>query len=114
MEESNSEYSSQELKLSRFMKVLAHPARIAIMIKLAEKNLCLQREIVKGLPITDSVVSRHLLALEMAGLIKGKTAIYNSYYCINWDVFWEFSDQFHAIFNNFQKNAELLKCDRYQ
>lgn len=41
MEENYLEYSSQELKLIRAMKVLVHPARISIMIKLDKKNSCL-------------------------------------------------------------------------
>ena len=105
-------YSLQELKLSRFIKVLAHPARISIMIKLAEKNTCMQKGIIKGLPITDSVVARHLIALERGGLIKGKTSINDSCYCINWQAFEEFSDQFNAVFNNFKKKEEQLKCDK--
>ncbi|MHB1179309.1 MAG: ArsR/SmtB family transcription factor, partial [Daejeonella sp.] len=105
------EYEPIDKRLSNFMKAMAHPARVAIMIKLATTNRCIEGEVIDGLPLSNSVVAKHLYALQQAGLIKGTTTAIRSYYCINWDAFWEFSDNFQGIFKDFQNNAVAVNCD---
>lgn len=105
------EYEPIDKRLSNFMKAMAHPARVAIMIKLATNNRCIEGEIIDGMPLSKAAVAKHLYALQQAGLIKGTTTAIRSYYCINWDAFWEFSDNFHGIFKDFQNNAVAVNCD---
>jgi DNA-binding transcriptional ArsR family regulator len=49
---------------------MSHPARIAILKVLAQKNECICGEIVEILPLAQSTVSQHLKALK-GDLIKG-------------------------------------------
>ncbi|MFN3666588.1 MAG: ArsR/SmtB family transcription factor, partial [Sediminibacterium sp.] len=62
-------FAKKEQDLAAFAKALAHPARIAILKVLAQKNACICGEIVEVLPLAQSTVSQHLKELKEAGLI---------------------------------------------
>lgn len=96
--------------MAEFMLAMAHPARVAIMIKLAELNDCLVNEVVPNIPIPNKSVQRHLLALEYAGLIKGVTAENRSHYCIDWEIFGEFLRNFRQFFEDYAMRAAQLDC----
>lgn len=92
------EFSEEEQVLAEFAKAIGHPARIAILKTLAERNSCICGEIVEVLPLAQSTVSQHLKELQKAGLIKGTVEGVKSCYCINWETFSRFSDAFSKIF----------------
>lgn len=77
------EYSKQELALSKYAKALAHPARIAILNLLIDKQTCICGDIVEELPLSQSTVSQHLKELKAAGLIKGEIEGVSVCYCID-------------------------------
>jgi ArsR family transcriptional regulator len=104
------EFGKKEQDLANFAKAIAHPARIAILKVLAQKEECICGEIVEILPLAQSTVSQHLKALQQAGLIQGTIDGPRSCYCINWKIFSKFCDQFT---NSFSKLIELRK-DTYQ
>ena len=64
-------FLQKEQDLAAFAKAISHPARIAILKVLAQKNECICGEIVEILPLAQSTVSQHLKALKQAGLIDG-------------------------------------------
>lgn len=64
-------------------KALGHPARIAILKILAERNTCFCGDITEVLPLAQSTVSQHLKALKSAGLIKGDVEGVRTCYCLN-------------------------------
>jgi DNA-binding transcriptional ArsR family regulator len=74
-----------ENELAELSKALGHPARIAILKALAQRNTCVCGEIVDVLPLAQSTVSQHLKELKSAGLISGTVEGVKSCYCINWD-----------------------------
>ena len=47
-------FTQKEQELAEFAKALAHPARIAILKLLAQKNECICGEIVEVLPLSQS------------------------------------------------------------
>jgi ArsR family transcriptional regulator, arsenate/arsenite/antimonite-responsive transcriptional repressor len=100
------EFGKKEQDLANFAKAIAHPARIAILKVLAQRDACICGEIVEVLPLAQSTVSQHLKALLEAGLIDGTVDGPRSCYCINWKVFSKFCDQFT---NSFSKLIELRK-----
>lgn len=77
------DFDEEDIKLAEFAKALAHPARIAIMKKLAEQNMCICGEIVDVIPLAQATVSQHLKELRKAGLIDGSVDGVKSCYCIN-------------------------------
>jgi|GEM_PF-2331787 len=109
MEVKTSDYEPVEKQLAKFMRVLAHPARMAIMIRLARQESCTEG-VINDLPIEESSVAKHLKALEVAGLIKGNTSNLRSSYCINWYAFSDFHEQFNLIFKNSTEQARTQNC----
>ena len=79
------EFSDKFNRIADFAKAISHPARIAILKKLADENKCICGEIVEIMPLSQSTVSQHLKELKSAGLIQGEIEGVASKYCINWN-----------------------------
>ena len=77
------EYSQDQIDISTLIKVLGHPARIAIIEHLLQVNECICGEIVNVLPLAQPTVSQHLKELRNAGLIKGSVEGNTICYCID-------------------------------
>ncbi len=104
------EFSQKEQDLAAFAKALSHPARIAILKMLAQKNECICGEIVEVLPLAQSTVSQHLKELKNAGLIDGTVDGPRSCYCINWKAFEKFNTEFSFLFNKLKVQNEKACC----
>ncbi len=102
------EFGKKEQELAVFAKALSHPARIAILKVLAQKNECICGEIVEILPLAQSTVSQHLKELIKAGLIEGTLDGPRSCYCINWKALKKFSKDLGFLFTNLKLKNE--KC----
>lgn len=77
------EYKNKEEQTARYMKALAHPARVAIVRFLASQECCYFGDIHEVLPIAKATVSQHLTELKNAGLIQGEIIAPKVKYCIN-------------------------------
>lgn len=104
------EFTKKEQELAEFAKALSHPARIAILKVLAQKNECICGEIVEVLPLAQSTVSQHLKELKNAGLIQGTLDGPRSCYCINWKAFEKFSNDIGSLFLNLKTKNEKACC----
>jgi DNA-binding transcriptional ArsR family regulator len=89
---------------------MAHPARIAILKLLAQRNECICGEIVDLLPLAQSTVSQHLKELKTAGLITGSIDGPRSCYCINWKAFEKLNSEFNFLFAKLKVNNEKACC----
>lgn len=94
------EFLEDEISLSDFARTLGHPARIAILKTLAEREECICGEIVEVLPLAQSTVSQHLKELKNIGLIQGTLNGPKSCYCINWDQFERYMNDFNKMAND--------------
>lgn len=100
-------FSEDLQQLAALMKVLSHPARLAILQLLAEKKECICGELVHNLPLAQSTVSQHLHELKQAGLIQGEIEGVKICYCLNWENI-ELLDQ---LTENFIAGIILKKTD---
>lgn len=103
-------FSQKEQDLAAFAKAMAHPARIAILKVLAQRNSCICGDIVESLPLAQSTVSQHLKELSNAGLISGTIDGPRSCYCINWKAFEKFNSEFNLLFTNLRIKNEKACC----
>lgn len=103
------EFKKTEIALSDFAKAISHPARIAILKTIADKDICICGQIVEVLPLAQSTVSQHLKELLKAGLIEGTIEGTKSCYCINWKTFERFANSFNSFFNNAKTKSENFK-----
>jgi ArsR family transcriptional regulator, arsenate/arsenite/antimonite-responsive transcriptional repressor len=102
-------FDKKEQELAAFAKTISHPARIAILKMLAQRNECICGEIVEVLPLAQSTVSQHLKELKDAGLISGSVDGVKSCYCINWKAFEKFYSDFSSLFEKL-KEANAKCC----
>ena len=105
------EFTVKDQELAAFAKAMSHPARIAILKILAQRNECICGEIVDVLPLAQSTVSQHLKELKEAGLISGSVDGPRSCYCINWKTFEKFADSFNKFFNKAKLKSESCKTN---
>ena len=92
------DFSPELLEMAEFARAIAHPARLAILKILSERDTCICGEIVEVLPLAQATVSQHLLALKKAGLINGTVSGVKSCYCIhreNWNRMLQAFQTFH-------------------
>lgn len=76
-------FTPEQQKLADLYKSLGHPARIAILQLLQQKQRCVCGDLTEELPLAQSTVSQHLKALKQAGLIKGEIEGPKTCYCLS-------------------------------
>lgn len=103
-------FTQREQDLADFAKAMSHPARIAILKLLAQRDECICGEIVDVLPLAQSTVSQHLKELKSAGLIEGSVDGPRSCYCINWKAFEKFTNEMSGLFINLKAKNEKACC----
>ena len=96
-------YSEEELLIAKFAKALSHPARVAIISLLLQKQSCVCGDIVEDLPIAQSTVSQHLKELKNAGIIQGEIDGKAICYCINPDTLKKMEHFISEIFRKIDK-----------
>src|SRR3982751_2981567 len=76
-------FTEAEQQLAAIAKALGHPARIAILKLLAQRQACVCGELVLELPLSQSTVSQHLKELKAAGLVQGEVDGPRVCYCLD-------------------------------
>ncbi len=94
-------------EISAFAKVLAHPARLAILDYLAGQNQCVSGDITSEIPLSRTTVSQHLQELKNAGLIHGTVSGTRIYYCLEQEKISELKEQMH----HFMEKLASAKTD---
>ncbi len=92
------------------LHAFAHPARIAILRKLAQETSCICGGIVEVMPLSQSTVSQHLKVLKQAGLIKGEVDGPRSCYCLNYEVLAKFRGQIEAVLEQLSQGRPTEEC----
>jgi ArsR family transcriptional regulator len=72
-------------RFAQLAQALGHPARVAIIRLLKERETCICGEIVEVLPLAQSTVSQHLKVLKDAGWIQGEVDGPRVCYCLDPD-----------------------------
>ena len=93
------EFEITKQDLAQYAKVFSHPARLAIIQLLAEKQECIVGDIAQEFPfISRTTVSQHLQELKNAGIIKGEIEGVKICYCLNYEVVNQIKKQFEDYF----------------
>ena len=82
-------FTTDQNEIALIAKAIGHPARIAILQYLLQKNACICGDIVGEIGLAQATVSQHLKELKQAGLIKGDIDGRKVCYCIDntkWDI----------------------------
>lgn len=95
------EFTLKDNRIAKYAKALAHPARIAILRLLIQKQACICGDIVDELPLSQSTISQHLKELKQAGLIKGDIDGAKVCYCIDEKEWKAAKERLDQLFNSY-------------
>jgi ArsR family transcriptional regulator len=99
-----SEHFDESLReLAKFAKVLAHPARLAILKYLADIKSCVSGDISDYIPLGRTTVSRHLKELRDSGLIKGEIDGLKINYCLSNSQICNYLNMFNEFFSEIKE-----------
>lgn len=93
------DYAAVEHEVARYARALAHPARVAILRIILEKEACICGDIVEEIGLSQSTVSQHLKELKKIGLLKGSIDGPRVCYCIDPDAWKAASEAFGLFFS---------------
>lgn len=99
-------YTTGHNALVKLIKALAHPARLAIVEHLIRVNSCICNDIVSEIPLAQATISRHLLELKSAGLIRGRVSGNSICYCLDEKAVKKLENYFQNISQNLAKSNE--------
>ncbi|MGZ0656887.1 ArsR/SmtB family transcription factor [Coraliomargarita sp. W4R72] len=92
----NTLFPENQVALAAFAGALAHPARIAIIGLLQERDEVCCGDIVQELPLAQATVSQHLKALDKAGLLNNRQSGPKVYYSLNCEALRNFCHSFQC------------------
>lgn len=103
-------FTDKQNSLAALAKALAHPARVAILEKLATAGKCVNATFVAELGLAQPTISQHLRELRDAGLIKGSIDGVSINYCIDTEKWAAVKRDFNALFDAFTPPESPLCC----
>ena len=98
-------FNNKQNELATIFKVLANPARIAILQYISNQKSCICNDIVEEIGLAQPTISQHLKELKSINLIQGEIEGKKVCYCINlkkWEMVHELLNSF---FNKTQSNC---------
>ena len=98
-------FTAKQNQLATTFKVLAHPARIAILEYISLQNACICNDIVEEIGLAQPTISQHLKELKNMDLIKGEIEGKKVCYCINLKRWKEIQTLLNTFFNTTQVNC---------
>ena len=102
------EFSPKDNKIAKYAKAMAHPARVAILKLLINRQACICGDIVEELPLSQSTISQHLKELKDSGLIKGDVEGVKVCYCIDDKELMNARQLLNGLFQSY--DAAKAKC----
>ncbi|MDQ1095868.1 MULTISPECIES: ArsR/SmtB family transcription factor [Chryseobacterium] len=100
-------YTDGQNKLASLLKVLGHPARIAILQYIISQKACICNDLVEELGLAQATISQHLKELKNLGIIKGSIEGKSVCYCIDEKVWKGIQDEFNVFFN---QDVKVNQC----
>jgi len=97
-------FSPELQKLSEIAKAISHPARLAILIYLAETKTCISGDISNHIPLSRSTVSQHLKELKAVDLIHGEIEGLKINYCLCKDNILNFEAMMNDLFTTLKSS----------
>ena len=92
-------FSDEQNKLASLFKVLAHPARVAILQYIINQKACICNDLVDELGLAQATISQHLKELKSVGIIQGTIEGKSVCYCIDEKLWKQIQEEFNVFFN---------------
>ncbi len=98
-------FSTRQNELARTLRVLGHPARIAILEFISDQKSCICKEIVEEVGLAQPTISQHLKELKSIGLIKGEIEGKKVCYCLDSDKWNSIQESLNKFFDQTSINC---------
>lgn len=92
-------FSKEQNNLASLFKVLAHPARIAILQHIINQRSCICNDLVEELGLAQPTISQHLNELKSVGIIQGRIEGKSVCYCIEQSKWKKIQELFNGFFD---------------
>jgi len=99
-------YTDKQIELAQMIKVLGHPARIAIIESIINTNSCICGDLVTEIGLAQSTISQHLKELKSIGLIQGTIERTSMCYCIDTNNWNKLKGEMTKLFNAVETKNE--------
>lgn len=97
-------YTIEQVDLAQLLKVLGHPARIAIVQSIIRVDKCICGDLVTEIGLAQSTISQHLNELKQVGIIQGTIEGTSVCYCINAKTWEHLKSSLGELFNSVDAN----------
>lgn len=98
-------FNTRQNELAIIFKVLANPARIAILQYISGQKACICNDIVEEIGLAQPTISQHLKELKSIDLIQGEIDGKSVCYCINLEKWKEIQDLLNSFFDKTKFNC---------
>lgn len=98
-------FNKKQNELATIFKVLANPARIAILQYISSQKDCICNDIVNEIGLAQPTVSQHLKELKGIGLLEGEISGKKMCYCINLNRWKEIQTELNSFFDKTKFNC---------
>ena len=92
-------FTNAQNTIAGFAKLLAHPARVAILEYLIRQQQCVCGDLVEEIGLAQATISQHLKELKTSGIIQGTIFGTSVCYCIKKDKWNEIQLLLNQFFN---------------
>ncbi|TVQ47847.1 MAG: ArsR family transcriptional regulator [Saprospirales bacterium] len=103
-------FSPAQNQLATYARVLAHPARIAILQYLLKTQSCCNSHLVEEIGLAQATISQHLRELKSIGIIQGTIEGVSVNYCIHPEKWMEIKEVFKLLFEMYKEVECKTKC----
>ncbi|PRD54600.1 ArsR/SmtB family transcription factor [Sphingobacterium gobiense] len=100
-------FTDEQNRLASLFKVVAHPARVAILQYIINQKTCICNDLVEELGLAQATISQHLKELKSIGIIQGTIEGKAVCYCIDENVWKQIQRDFDVFFN---QEVKVSKC----
>src|SRR5690606_25718181 len=100
-------FTDKQNRLASLFKVLAHPARVAILQYIIDQKACICNDLVGELGLAQATISQHLKELKNTGIIQGTIEGKSVCYCIDEKIWKQVQAAFNAFFN---QEVKVISC----
>ena len=98
-------FNSKQNELATIFKVLANPARIAILQYISGQKACICNDIVDEIGLAQPTISQHLKELKSIDLIQGELDGKKVCYCINLKKWQSIQELLNSFFDKTKFNC---------
>ena len=98
-------YTDEINEIAAIAKVLAHPARVAILDHISKQDACICSDLVDEIGLAQPTISQHLKVINETGLLKGSFEGKSICYCLDVDKFESFQKTLNSFFNKTKFNC---------